>query len=53
LNEIKLGMEGQASEAYLFEPDEEIARIGRELNAARIKRRIYDYVVQTLGSSRA
>ena len=48
LNEIKLAMRGQVTEAYLYQPDEEIAVIGRLLNQLRIKRRIYDYIVQAV-----
>jgi alpha-mannosidase len=46
LNELKLGMQGRITPAYLFELDEEVARIGWELNQMRIQRRIYDYIVQ-------
>jgi alpha-mannosidase len=49
LNEIKLGMQGEITRAYLFEPDEEVASIGSELNKLRIMRRIYDYVIQAVG----
>ena len=46
LNEIKLGMGGKLSHEYLYEPDEQVDKIGYELNQLRIQRRIYDYVVQ-------
>jgi hypothetical protein len=46
LNELKRAMEGQLTREYLYEPDEEVAAIGRQLNQLRIKRRIYDYVIQ-------
>lgn len=46
LNEIKLAMQGRITRDYLYEPDEDIAALGRELNQLRIKRRIYDYIVQ-------
>jgi hypothetical protein len=46
LNELKLGMQGRITPAYLFEPDEQVSRIGWELNQMRIQRRIYDYIVQ-------
>jgi hypothetical protein len=48
LNEIKLSMGGELTYEYLYEPDEEIASIGRRLNQLRIQRRIYDYVVQAV-----
>jgi hypothetical protein len=48
LNEIKLSMGGELTYEYLYEPDEEIAAIGRRLNRLRIQRRIYDYVVQAV-----
>jgi hypothetical protein len=47
LNERKLASPGHLSYDYLFYPDEEIAEIGLGLNRLRIKRRIYDYVIQT------
>ena len=52
LNEMKLGVHGQITHAYLDEPDEEIAVIGVQLNKLRIKRRIYDYVIQALAARR-
>ena len=45
LNERKLA---SYPESYLFEYDEEIAGVGAALNRMRIKRRIFDYVVQVL-----
>jgi hypothetical protein len=49
LNEIKLDMGGKVTEAYLYEPDEQVAAIGYELNQMRIRRRIYDYVMAMTG----
>ena len=48
LNEAKLEMQGQLSYDYLYGFNDEIADIGLQLNRLRIKRRIYDYVVQTV-----
>ena len=48
LNEIKLSMNGEVTDHYLYEPDAEIVKIGWELNQLRIKRRIYDYVAAAL-----
>lgn len=48
LNELKLAAEGQITPAYLFEPDGQVAEIGFELNRLRIKRRIYDYIVESI-----
>jgi hypothetical protein len=48
LNEIKFGMGGQLTPEYLYQPDEEIAALGRQLNQLRIQRRIYDYVIQAV-----
>lgn len=50
LNEIKLAMQGRLTFEYLYKPDKEIAAIGKELNQLRIKRRIYDYVIQAAGA---
>jgi alpha-mannosidase len=47
-NEIKLAHQGWVTREYLFVPDQEIAEIGRQLNQLRIKRRIYDYIVQVI-----
>jgi alpha-mannosidase len=46
LNEKKLLKQASDEKVYLFNPDDEIAEIGRELNRMRIMRRIYDYIVQ-------
>jgi alpha-mannosidase len=46
LNELKLAAQGKLSYDYLYNLDEEIAEIGLQLNRLRIKRRIYDYVIQ-------
>jgi hypothetical protein len=48
LNEIKLARGGRLDYDYLYQPDEEIAALGRALNQLRIKRRIYDYIVQAI-----
>lgn len=48
LNELKLAMAGKVSEDYLFAPDEQIAELGLRLNRLRIKRRIYDYIVEAV-----
>lgn len=53
LNEIKQGMDGRLTREYLYEPDEEVAQLGRELNTLRIKRRVYDYVVQAIAAEQA
>ncbi len=47
-NEIKLAQPKQIQSDYLFKPDEEMTAIGWQLNQSRIKRRIYDYVVEAL-----
>jgi len=46
LNELKLANGGQLTHAYLYQPDEQVSEIGFELNRLRIKRRIYDYIVE-------
>jgi alpha-mannosidase len=46
LNESKLAAPDGLSYEYLYTPDLELARLGLELNELRIKRRIYDYVVE-------
>lgn len=46
LNEIKKSKHEEPERDYLYGQDEEVAQIGRELNQMRIKRRIYDYIVQ-------
>jgi hypothetical protein len=48
LNRRKLNQQGALTAEYLFEPDAEIAEVGLLLNRLRIKRRIFDYVVQVL-----
>ncbi len=48
LNELKLAQNGNTDQAYLYEQDPLVAKIGWELNQLRIKRRIYDYVVAAL-----
>jgi hypothetical protein len=48
LNEEKLARQSQLNYAALYEKDDEIARLGLELNQMRTKRRIYDYVVEAL-----
>ena len=51
LNQLKLAAQGQVSEAYLYNPDSRIAEIGFQLNQLRIKRRIFDYIVGSLGTA--
>lgn len=48
LNRRKLAHTGDAPDPALYEPDPEIAAIGLALNRLRIKRRIFDYVVQAI-----
>lgn len=48
LNQTKLAAKGQQSEASIFTPDAEVARIGLQLNRLRIKRRIFDYVIEAV-----
>lgn len=48
LNELKLAAQGRITEDYLYTRDEAVTTIGLRLNQLRIKRRIYDYVVQML-----
>lgn len=48
LNDSKFAIPDGLSEEYLYTVDEEIARLGLALNDLRIKRRIYDYVVEAL-----
>jgi hypothetical protein len=45
LNRHKLASPGHE---YLYTPDPEIVELGIQLNELRIKRRIYDYVVEAL-----
>jgi hypothetical protein len=51
LNQRKLEQEDVLSAEYLFEPDPEIAELTLSLNQMRIKRRIFDYVVEALGAN--
>lgn len=48
LNRRKLALHGQVTHDYLYTPDAEIAELGIQLNELRIKRRIFDYVAETL-----
>jgi alpha-mannosidase len=48
LNEMELAAPERLSYAYLYSRDPDVARLGSELNELRIKRRIYDYVVEAL-----
>lgn len=48
LNELKLEQGGEPGQAYLYEPDEQVAALGKALNDLRIRRRIYDYIVQAI-----
>jgi len=48
LNELKLEQRGEPGQAYLYEPDEQVAALGKTLNDLRIRRRIYDYIVQAI-----
>lgn len=48
LNQLKQDSGGKLTRAYLYEPDEQVAKIGFELNRLRIKRRIYDYIVEVI-----
>ena len=48
LNWRKLDDDGAMHYDYLYQPDDEIAALGLELNHLRIKRRIYDYIVASL-----
>ncbi|RLC90301.1 MAG: hypothetical protein DRI37_01770 [Chloroflexi bacterium] len=48
LNQRKLALQGQVDHDYLYTADPEIAELGMQLNEQRIKRRIFDYVVETL-----
>jgi len=53
LNRRKLALGGSLDYEYLYAPDPEIAELGKQLNELRIKRRIYDYVVEALSLSRS
>jgi hypothetical protein len=48
LNQRKRVQKGALNYDYLYYPDEQIAALGLELNRLRIKRRIFDYIVQAL-----
>jgi len=48
LNTLKLAMQNRLSYEYLYTQDDEVAEIGWQLNQLRIKRRIYDYIVQAV-----
>jgi alpha-mannosidase len=48
LNEEKLARQNQLNYAALYEQDDEIAKLGLELNQMRTKRRIYDYIIEVL-----
>ncbi len=50
LNKRKLAQNGRTDYEYLYTIDPEILRLGEHLNDLRIKRRIYDYVVNALAS---
>ncbi len=53
LNRRKLALQGSLDYEYSYTPDPEIAELGMQLNELRIKRRIYDYVVEALSLSRS
>jgi alpha-mannosidase len=48
LNQRTLEYGGETPQEALYNLDPEIAAVGKELNRLRIKRRIYDYVIQVL-----
>jgi alpha-mannosidase len=48
LNEEKLARKSDLNYAALYESNDEIAKLGLELNRMRTKRRIYDYVVEAI-----
>ncbi len=48
LNRLKAALEDGVTDAYLYDADPLVVKIGWELNQLRIKRRIYDYVVAAL-----
>jgi len=48
LNQRKLAMQGCLDDEYLYTPDPEVAELGAQLNELRIKRRIFDYVVEVV-----
>ncbi len=48
LNRRKLARQGSLNREYSYTPDPKIAELGLQLNQSRIKRRIYDYIVEAL-----
>lgn len=50
LNEKKLAVSERLNNEHLYTPDPKLAKLGLELNELRIKRRIYDYVVEALSN---
>ena len=48
LNEKELKLSKVSNHAFLYSYDQELAQLGLELNEMRIKRRIYDYIVETI-----
>lgn len=46
LNRRKLAQQGTLTREHLYMPDPDITEIGLNLNQLRIKRRIFDYIVQ-------
>ncbi len=48
LNQKKLAAKGKLEHEDMFTPDPEIANLGKLLNELRIKRRIFDYVIEAL-----
>jgi len=48
LNQHKLEQQGNLDYDYLYVSDPEIAELGMRLNELRIKRRIYDYVIEAV-----
>ena len=48
LNQRKLVVNSELQFNYLYELDDEIAAVGLKLNRLRIKRRVFDYVVESL-----
>jgi alpha-mannosidase len=48
LNTLKLAMQNRLTYEYLYTQDDDVAEVGWQLNQLRIKRRIYDYIVQAV-----
>ncbi len=48
LNELKLAVGNQLNEDILYTPDPDVTAIGFQLNQLRIKRRIYDYIIESV-----